>query len=63
MDELMMIKSTAEKLDTFLSSLSVEELRTLYRMNESQALNKYIIFHGKEKQGYENRANKSNDFR
>ena len=49
MDELMVIKGVVEKLDAFLSSLTVEELRTLYKMNESNALNKYIIYHGKEK--------------
>ena len=47
--EITPIKSTAEKLDTFLSSLNIEELRTLYKMNENNALNKYIIHHGKEK--------------
>lgn len=48
-EEMACIKSVAGKLDTFLESLTVEELRQLYRMNENNALNQYIIHHGKNK--------------
>ena len=48
-EEIDTIKSTSEKFDAFCESLSVEELRKLYEMNNNGAICKLIIYHGKRK--------------
>lgn len=48
-EEIDAIKSASEKFDAFCESLSIEELRGLYQMDNFGTLNFVIVDHGKRK--------------
>ena len=49
MNQLITLLSIINKLKTFLASLDVEELRELYKLSKSGAIEQYIIEYGKQK--------------